>query len=214
MVHLPRLYAIADTTTYDRRNLDPLLAVEAMLEGGARLIQFRHKGDYTRAIYTTAQNIASLCEQAGATFVIDDRADIAKLLNAGVHVGQNDLHPNDVRAVIGGEALVGYSTHNAMQLTEADATPASYLAIGPVFRTESKENPDPVIGVEGLLALRTLTRKPLVAIGGITRENARQVIAAGIDSIAIISDLMPEDGVLSSIRSRVEEWMGILQGMV
>lgn len=185
-----------------------------MLEGGARLIQFRHKGDYTRAVYEQARSIAELCRQSSATFVIDDRADIAKLLDAGVHVGQNDLHPNDVRAVIGAEALLGYSTHNATQLAEADATPSSYLAIGPVFRTESKMNPDPVIGAEGLTALRALTNKPLVAIGGITRENASQVIGAGIDAVAIISDLMPEDGTRSSIRSRVEEWMSILQGMV
>ncbi len=127
--------------------------------------------------------------------IMNDRADLCLAAEFdGVHVGQDDLSPESVRAMIGPGRRLGVSTHNPEHLREADLTSADYLAIGPVFATFSKEKPDPVVGLEGVRRARALTRKPLVAIGGITRANAASVIEAGADSVAVISDLLREPG--------------------
>jgi thiamine-phosphate pyrophosphorylase len=137
--------------------------------------------------------------------IMNDRADLCLAADFdGVHVGQEDLSPEGARNVIGGERWLGVSTHNQEQLRQADATPVDYLAIGPVFATTSKLNPDPVVGLEGVRRARELTRKPLVAIGGITRSNARSVIDAGADSVAVISDLIREP------RKSAEEFFRVL----
>ncbi len=125
--------------------------------------------------------------------IMNDRADLCLAADfGGMHVGQEDLSPDSVRKIIGPERWLGVSTHNPEQLSEADLTSADYLAIGPVFSTSSKDKPDPVVGLEGVRRARQLTRKPLVAIGGITRANAASVIEAGADSVAVISDLLRE----------------------
>jgi thiamine-phosphate pyrophosphorylase len=122
--------------------------------------------------------------------IMNDRGDLCLAADFdGVHVGQEDLSPESVRAIIGPDRWLGVSTHTPDQLREADLTSADYLAIGPVFATSSKDKPDPVVGLEGVRRARALTRKPLVAIGGITRANAASVIEAGADSVAVISDL-------------------------
>jgi thiamine-phosphate pyrophosphorylase len=127
--------------------------------------------------------------------IMNDRADLALVAEFdGVHVGQDDLLPESVRRIIGPDRWLGVSTHNPEQVAEADQTSADYLAIGPVFSTSSKEKPDPVVGLAGVRRARSLTRKPLVAIGGITRANAASVIEAGADSVAVISDLLREPG--------------------
>src|SRR6202034_2372866 len=127
--------------------------------------------------------------------IMNDRADLALVAEFdGVHVGQDDLLPESVRRIIGVERWLGVSTHNPEQVQEADQTSADYLALGPVFSTSSKEKPDPVVGLEGVRRARQLTRKPLIAIGGITRANAASVIEAGADSVAVISDLLREPG--------------------
>ncbi|MBL8178753.1 MAG: thiamine phosphate synthase [Bryobacterales bacterium] len=202
---LPKLYPIVDTATLARRNLSPIAFTEALLNAGIRLLQYRHKSHYSRSIFAEAQTIAALCRQAGAQLIIDDRADIARVLHAGVHLGQDDLAPSDARLVIA-DAPLGFSTHNATQLTEAACEPADYLAIGPVFATGSKQNPDPVLGLAPLPALRGLTTRPLVAIGGITLANAERVLATGIDSLAVISDLIPDTGPLST---RLRDWRSL-----
>ena len=136
---------------------------------------------------------------------MNDRADLCLAAEFdGLHVGQEDLSPEAARRVIGPDRWLGVSTHNPAQLAEADKTSADYLAIGPVFATSSKENPDPVVGLEGVRRARELTGKPLVAIGGITRANARSVIEAGADSVAVISDLLPH------LRKSAEEFLRIL----
>lgn len=140
--------------------------------------------------------------------MIDDRADIARLVGAGVHVGQDDLAPSDARQVLGPEGLLGFSTHNEAQLEAGHAEPVDYLAIGPVFDTESKANPGPVIGLQRLRALRRLTSKPLVAIGGITRATAPALLQAGIDSLAVIGDLLPEQ--VGDLRARAAEWLAVV----
>ncbi len=208
-LELPRVYPIVDTGALKRRGRDPLWFAEALLEGGARILQFRHKEHYSRAVFETASAMAVLCLKAGARLIIDDRADIAALLDAGVHLGQNDLPPRLARRVLGAERILGFSTHNEEQLRAAAEEPADYLAIGPVFETLSKENPDPALGLERLPGLRALTNKPLVAIGGITRERARAVLRTGIDSIAVIGDLMPAEMTKATVRERMEEWIAL-----
>ncbi|MGQ9916237.1 MAG: thiamine phosphate synthase [Bryobacteraceae bacterium] len=208
-LELPRVYPIVDTGALKRRGRDPLWFAEALLEGGARILQLRHKEHYSRAMFQTASALAVLCLRAGARLVIDDRADIAALLDAGVHLGQNDLPPRLARKVLGEDRILGFSTHNEEQLRAAADEPADYLAVGPVFETFSKENPDPALGLERLAALRALTDRPLVAIGGITREHARAVLRTGIDSIAVIGDLLPEEMTKATVRGRMEEWTAL-----
>lgn len=207
MLTLPRLYAIADTETLARRGLDPVEAVEAMLDGGARLIQLRHKEHYSSAMFYSTKRIAALCAQAGARFVVNDRADIALLCGAGVHLGQQDLPAQAARAVVGAETVIGWSTHNERQLCEAGD--ADYIALGPIFATASKQNPDPEVGVGEFRRLRALSTRPLVAIGGITRANAGSVLDAGADSVAVIGDLVPEGG-LAALRRRAEDWVRLV----
>jgi thiamine-phosphate pyrophosphorylase len=197
---LPAFYPILDA---DRVGAVP--AAQALLEAGARILQFRHKGFFSRKAFEEASRISELCRSAGALFVVNDRADIAKLLDAGLHLGQDDLAPADARRILPAPGIIGFSTHNERQLRAADLEPADYLAIGPIFATGSKLNPDPVVGLDRLRILRALTEKPLVAIGGITRALAPSVFAAGADSVAIIGDLYTGN----SLRARAEEWIAI-----
>jgi len=206
-MRLKLFYPILDTETAARRGIAPSAAAEQILEGGARILQFRHTGVFSRDVFDQARQIAALCRDADALFVINDRADVARLLDAGLHLGQDDLSPADARRVLGDGQLIGFSTHNEAQFRAAAAQPADYLALGPIFGTTSKLNPDPVVGLAELRRLRPLTTRPVVAIGGITRANARSVIEAGANSVAVIGDLYPEDG---QIRGRVEEWISIL----
>jgi len=191
---LPPFYPVLDA---DRVPAVP--AAEALLEAGARILQFRHKSFFSRQSFEDASRISELCRHAGAQFVVNDRANIAKLLDAALHLGQDDLAPADARRILPAPNIIGFSTHNEQQLRAGDAEPVDYLAIGPMFPTRSKLNPDPVVGLDRLRALRRLTSKPMVAIGGITRELAPQVFEAGADSVAVISDLFP----------RPEEWIAI-----
>ena len=197
-MNLPAFYPILDA---DR--IPAIPAAEALLGAGARILQFRHKSFFSRSAFQDASRIAELCRSAGALFVVNDRADIAMLLNAGLHLGQDDLSPADARRILPAGTIIGFSTHNEDQLRAADLEPVDYLAIGPIFATGSKQNPDPVVGLDRLRALRTLTSKPLVAIGGITRQLAPQVFEAGADSVAILGDLLPD------VRARAEEWIAI-----
>ena len=204
---LPRVYPICDTAALRERGRDPLWFAEALLEGGARILQLRHKGHYSRAVFESARKLAELCRQAGCTLVINDRSDIARLLDAGLHLGQSDLEPELARRITGPETLIGFSTHNAAQLRAGDAEPVDYLALGPLFATASKPDADAVVGLEALARLRSLSSKPLVAIGGITAERASAVWRAGADSIAVIGDLMPDDFTRLTIRERLEQWL-------
>jgi thiamine-phosphate pyrophosphorylase len=191
---VPRLYAILDADACSAQGLDPREIVDGWLEAGVRLIQLRAKSTPSGQFLTLAETLAASASAAGATFIVNDRADIASLAGAsGVHVGQTDLSPTDARVVLGNAAVVGVSTHNAGQTRLALAEPVDYVAIGPVFRTASKDRPDPVVGLEGVreaLAILTSSGRPLVAIGGITLERAPAVIEAGADSVAVISDLL------------------------
>lgn len=205
----PRVYPILDAEALAARGLAMELAAEALLEGGARILQIRNKGHWSRAAFAAARQVAALCAETGARLMVNDRADFAMLLGAGLHVGQDDLEPAAARALMGGEPVIGFSSHNADQLIAAVAEPVDYVALGPVFATASKRNPDPVVGIEALARCRPLLSLPLVAIGGITLENARQAYGAGADSVALIAALLPEEPTRKSIRARMEEWQRI-----
>jgi thiamine-phosphate pyrophosphorylase len=199
---LPAFYPVLDTELLARRGTTAIAAAEAILEAGARILQFRHKGFFSRTVFEEASRVAELCRAANALFVMNDRADMAMLLNAALHLGQDDLAPADARRILAPGGIIGFSTHNEQQLRAGDCEPVDYLAIGPIFPTASKENPDPVVGLKGLRVLRPLTRKPLVAIGGITRETAPAVFEAGADSVAVIGDLYPD-------QAHAAEWLAI-----
>jgi thiamine-phosphate pyrophosphorylase len=179
-------------------------AAEELAAAGCTLMQYRNKSRNARQMLDHARELK---RRVGGRvkLIMNDRADLCLAADFdGVHVGQDDLSADSVRRIIGPNRWLGVSTHNPEQLAEADKTSADYLAIGPVFATSSKANPDPVVGLEGLRRARELTRKPLVAIGGITRENARSVIDAGADSVAVISDLLRDP------RKSSEEFLRVL----
>lgn len=187
---LPRLYAIADAAFFSGTEALVDFA-QQLAAGGVTLLQYRNKTGSARRILDDALTLRHALPDS-IRLIMNDRADLALAAGfGGVHVGQEDLSPESVRRLIGSRRWLGVSTHNPEQLAAADATSADYIAIGPVFATRSKERPDPVIGLEGVRRARTLTKRPLVAIGGITRENCRSVIDAGADSVAVISDLVP-----------------------
>ncbi len=199
-----QLYAIVDTRLAPA---PPREVAARLLRAGARLLQYRHKGRFEETNWEDCRAIAALASEHHATFVVNDRADIAWLCAArGVHLGQEDLPACKARAVLGEQTVVGVSTHNLDQLVEADRTPADYLAIGPVFSTGSKERPDPVVGLETVRAARERTRKPLVAIGGITVQNARAVIDAGADAVAVIGGLL----AAGDLEQRTAEFLTVL----
>lgn len=198
---LPHFYPILDTATMQRYGVDAIQATEALLTAGAQIVQLRHKGHFDRETYTKAQQIAAMCEQANVLLVINDRVDVAMLLNAAVHVGQDDLPPLHARELMGKSQVLGFSTHNEAQLAAAANEPVDYVALGPIFGTVSKHNPDPQVGLAELRRLKPLARVPLVAIGGITRATAPEVWAAGADSIAVVGDLYPD------VKRSAEEWL-------
>jgi thiamine-phosphate pyrophosphorylase len=204
----PRLYAILDTLRF--RDSQALFSTaEELLAGGVTLLQYRDKSGNARQMLEQARELklrlSASRKPSSFKLIMDDRADICLAAGFdGVHVGQGDLSPAGARKVIGETLWLGVSTHNPEQVKEADKTSADYIAIGPVFSTTSKANPDPVIGLEGVRHARALTRKPLLAIGGINRANCRAVIEAGADSVAVISDLMRD------ARKSAEDFLRIL----
>jgi thiamine-phosphate pyrophosphorylase len=172
---------------------------------GLSLLQYRDKSHSARGVLELALRLG---RQLGSPLrlILNDRADLARAADfGGVHVGQEDLSAEGARKVIGPSLWLGVSAHCLEQVEKADLSPADYIAIGPVFPTSSKARPDPVVGLEGVRRVRPLTRKPLVAIGGITRQNCRSVLDAGADSVAVISDLLPEP------RKSAEEFLAILE---
>jgi thiamine-phosphate pyrophosphorylase len=185
---LPRLYVILDAT------LLPISAQDCAQElagAGVRLMQYRNKNASARELLQTSRSLASLLIPSGISFIVNDRPDVAVLAGAnGVHLGQEDLAPEQARSLMGANKWVGVSTHNIEQFREAAATSADYVAVGPIFSTTSKANPDPVVGLELIRRVRDLTDKPVVAIGGITLETAVSVIEAGADGVSVISDIL------------------------
>jgi thiamine-phosphate pyrophosphorylase len=158
-LRLPRVYPIIDTYALHSRGADVLVFAGALLDGGARILQYRHKSFFDRAALDQLAGLAALCQDRGIPLIVNDRADLAALFHAGCHVGQDDLSPADARAVLG-DAPLGFSTHDPAQLAGGDAQPVDYLAFGPVFVTASKHRPDPVVGLGQLRQARQATRNP------------------------------------------------------
>jgi thiamine-phosphate pyrophosphorylase len=185
---VPRLYVILDSELC--AGAEVKIASE-LQRAGATFFQYRNKSAPARELLQTSQQLAETLIPLGATFFVNDRPDVAYLANAsGVHLGQDDLRADEARTMLGSGRFVGVSTHNFEQFRAAVKTSADYIAVGPIFATTTKNRPDPVVGTALLKELRPLTRKPIVAIGGITLERAREVIEAGADSVAVISDIL------------------------
>src|SRR5262245_55057308 len=185
---LPKVYPITDTQI---SGLSHSEQIKRLIEGGATLIQLREKRASSRAFYSDAAEALQLTRAAGVKLIINDRVDIALALQAdGVHLGQEDMPPDAARRILG-DAIIGFSTHNLKQVREALELPIDYLAFGPIFPTTSKQNPDPVAGLDLLGEVRALAGSmPVVAIGGINESNAKGVLSAGADSVALISAIL------------------------
>lgn len=205
---LPKFYPILDTTVLAARQFPLQATAEVLLEAGVKILQYRHKDDWEQSHFDEAQRLAQMCQAAGVLFVLNDRADFAKLLKCALHLGQEDLNPTAARKIISDE-IIGFSTHNVAQMKLGDTEPVEYLSIGPIFATTSKLRPDPVVGTDGLKAVRGLTKKQLCAIGGITLENVKEVFAAKADSVAIISGFLPEQFEKKLLRAKIQQWLAI-----
>ena len=198
MIDLPRFYPILDASCFQSSDL-LLQAAEQLVLAGVRVVQYRNKSGDAASMLIEArelrQRVLSCDRGETVHLVMNDRADLCLAAEFdGLHVGQDDLSPESARKIIGVDRWLGVSTHNPEQVRKADETSSDYLAIGPVFGTASKTNPDPVVGLAGVRQARLLTSKPLVAIGGITRANCREVIDAGADAVAVISDVAVRPG--------------------
>jgi thiamine-phosphate pyrophosphorylase len=204
MIVLPKLYPIVDTGRFGGAS-EIIAFAEELAAAGCTLLQYRSKLGSGRQMLERSRALRQALGKS-VRLIMNDRADLCLAAEFdGVHVGQDDLSPEGVRRIIGDELWLGVSTHNPSQVAEATRKPTNYLAVGPVFGTSSKLNPDPVIGLEGVRQAKLLTDKPLVAIGGITRENCRQILEAGADSVAVISDLLTEP------RKSAEDFFRILR---
>ncbi len=203
-----RLYAILDTRLLESRDMRTV--ADQLLRAGVRFLQYRHKAPFTRRSWEDCCALAELASRYEAGFLINDRADVALLCGAsGVHLGQQDLPPELARRLLGSrrepEPLIGFSTHSLEQAREGGRLPVNYLAIGPVFPTRTKDQPDPVVGLETVAAVRAAVSKPLVAIGGITLENAREVVEAGADAVAVGRDLLATGDVATRARQFLDQ---------
>jgi thiamine-phosphate pyrophosphorylase len=203
-MNLPRLYAIIDAACFSGETNKVAVFAAELTSAGATLLQYRNKIGTSRQMLSQGRELRRKLS-GRAQLIMNDRADLC--LGAsfdGVHLGQDDISVAGARAILGSATTIGLSTHNLQQFQDAVATSADYIALGPIFSTRSKQNPDPEVGLKTLAQARKLTGKPIVAIGGISRENCRSVIDAGADSIAVISDLLDAPG------KRVEEFLRVL----
>lgn len=207
-MRLPRLYPIIDAGTLEARRLALESFLSELAGAGITLVQYRDKRGTREHVLKNARKIAEAFRGLEATLVMNDSPELA--LEAGwraVHVGQGDARVGVARLILGPDAMVGASTHNDQQVIEADRLGADYIAIGPIFATSTKADHEPVVGLEGVRRARALTQRPLVAIGGITAENAGAVIEAGADTVAVIGALLCNDATPTEMVRRFLEAM-------
>jgi thiamine-phosphate pyrophosphorylase len=196
---LPSLYAILDAETCTRRGLELLAVARAWRNAGIPLIQYRDKQGTDDEVLSNALRMKAIFEGSDTLLILNDRVHLFVASGFdGVHVGQTDVEIAKARSVIGVDAILGMSTHSPTQVADADRADVDYVAIGPVYGTQTKLDADPVVGLEGVRLARSLTRKPLVAIGGINRRTAADVLNAGADSVAVISSLLPAENPVDS----------------
>jgi thiamine-phosphate pyrophosphorylase len=197
---ISRFYPIVDEGLLQLRGIALARVAEDLKAAGVQLLQYRNKVGSSDSILRSAAVVWEVFDGTGCRLMMNDHADLAVSAEfGGVHVGQGDLSAEDARRFVGVKRWVGVSTHNDEQVRIADKTSADYIAVGPVFATGTKLDAEPVIGLDGVRRARILTGKPIVAIGGITRENARSVIDAGADSVAIISALFAEGETVEKV---------------
>jgi thiamine-phosphate pyrophosphorylase len=202
MIALPRLYAVADKTFGD-----PVQLAKALFEGGAQLVQIRDKAATANELLREVEEALKI-SPPGSRLIVNDRSDVARIAGAaGVHLGQQDLAPSLARRALKTGQIVGRSTHNLYQAMEADRDVVDYIAVGPIFPTTTKQNPEPVLGLDSLREICYKVKKPVVAIGGITLETAHDVLACGASSVAVIGDLL-KDG---NVAARTRVWMNHLE---
>jgi len=204
---LPPLYVILDAALLTTPEIE---IAKKLSDVGVRLFQYRNKRGSPRELLQASSLLGAELAERGALFFVNDRPDVAYLSGAsGVHVGQKDLPVAESRTVMGPGKLLGISTHNLEQFRAATETDADYIALGPVFETDSKMNPDPVVGTDMIREASKLTKKPVVAIGGITLDRAKEVMEAGADSVAVISDILraPDPG------KRARQFLNLLEPM-
>jgi thiamine-phosphate pyrophosphorylase len=209
---LPKIYPITDTRL---SGLSHAEQVARLIEGGASLIQLRDKLSAPREFYREAAAALQIARDHGARLIINDRVDIALALKAdGVHLGQTDIPVAAARRLLGKEAIIGFSTHNIEQAKLATNLPVNYLAFGPIFPTSTKENPEPVAGLVALSEVATSKGSlPLVAIGGITLENAREVLKAGADTVAVIAELVADPRKIAENTSRMLALLSLMPNL-
>lgn len=195
---LSGLYIILDPSVCPARPLMEVLTVAA--EAGATLFQYRNKTASIREAYREALALRQAAAKAGVLFIVNDRCDLALAVDAdGVHLGQGDLPLDLARKVMGPEKLIGISTHNPDQVREATAEQPDYLGVGPIFTPVSKQDHDPVVGLEGLRAMRALTSLPVFAIGGIHIDQVREVLRAGANGVAVISAILKSQDINQTV---------------
>jgi thiamine-phosphate pyrophosphorylase len=202
MIRLPRLYAVADGSFGNPVDLAGML-----FRGGAELVQIRHKSASSKTLIESVEAVMEIAP-AGFSVVVNDRADVARLTNAsGVHLGQQDLKPVLARRVLSAGQWIGCSTHNVDQAIQADQEPVDYIAVGPIFTTSTKEAADPTVGLSALREICSRVKKPVVAIGGITLDTARDVLQCGAASVAVIRDVLGH----GDIEARTRLWVRHLE---
>ena len=205
---LSGLYLILDPSVYPARPLIEVLTMAA--EAGAFLFQYRNKTASMKDAYVEALTLRQAAAKAGVLFIVNDRCDLALAIDAdGVHLGQGDLPLDLARKVMGPEKLIGISTHSPMQVRGATVGKPDYLGFGPIFTPGSKQDHDPVVGLEGLRAIRSLTPLPVFAIGGIHLDRVDEVVRAGADGVAVISSILKAPDISHAVRS----FLGQLPGL-
>lgn len=209
----PKFYPILDVGLLAARGWRLTAFAEELRTADVPWLQYRNKLQSDPQLLEDAATLRAIFSGTKTQLIMNDRADLAMQAGFdGVHVGQQDAAPAAARVLVGGQGIVGVSTHTLEQIAVADASDCDYIAFGPVFTTASKDNPDPTVGLAGLRRARLATKKRLVAIGGITRKNCRSVVDAGADSIAVISDLIPEESrsIAGSVQRIAEEFLSLL----
>jgi thiamine-phosphate pyrophosphorylase len=210
--HLPRIYPLTDVAISGMPHKEQVIR---LIDGGAFLVQLREKRLSAGDFYLEAESALKVARQKGVQIIINDRVDVALAVGAdGVHLGQDDLPPEAARKLLGRDAVIGFSTHSVDQACQALSFPIDYLAVGPIFETTTKRDPDQVIGLEGLRAVRAAIGHclPLVAIGGINLSNAGAVLRAGADSVALISALLHPPAEISTTTQRLLHCLQVLDG--
>ena len=201
------IYVILDPSVRGDRSLTDVLKEAAT--AGARLFQYRNKSASMKEAYAEASALRKVARDAGVTFIVNDRCDLALAVDAdGVHLGQEDLPLDLARKVMGPDKLIGISTHNPDQVREASAGKPDYLGFGPIFKPGSKQDHDPVVGLEGLRAMRGLTSLPVFAIGGIQIDQAGEVMRAGANGVAIISAILKAPDISHAVKSFLAQMLG------